>query len=125
MIIELFGFLLLISIALIIIGLFKQEESAYSLIGFFFLFLLGMIILNGNLQVDKGANVTSTYGYDASGNIASNNQTISYSYFYWQDSTSHQVGYWLVIVASLGFFGVLFTIDRVKNYFRRNKDDED
>jgi hypothetical protein len=36
-----------------------------------------------------------------------------YSYDYFDDSTSHQIGYYLAIASVVGFSGVLFSIRRM------------
>jgi len=125
MIIGLYGFLLLICLVLIVIGLFKPDESAYAIIGFLFLFILSIIMLNGQVEIETGANTSSSFSYDATGTLIGHNQNIVYSYQEWNDTTSHRIGYWLVVISVLGFVGVLFTIDKVKSFFRRDKDDED
>lgn len=119
MIFGLYAFLIGICITLILVGIFRPKESGFALIGFGLFFILSLIILNGNLEVETGANVTSGYNYDGDGNIISSDQTIDYSYDNWDNSTSHQVGFWMCIFSAFGFIGMLFAI---KGGF--NKDEE-
>jgi hypothetical protein len=104
---NLFGLLLGVSVVLIIIGLARPRESAQALVGFLFLFILSMVMVSGAVQYDTGANVSSTYSYDASNNVIATNQAITYSYANFNDSTSHNIGIYLAITSALGFIGVM------------------
>ena len=97
MILSLFIVLLVLSLVFIFIGIIKPDESAIALVGFVFLFLLSFIILNGQLQYETGANLTS-YG---------NNTYIVYTHDFYTGTTAHQMGYYMVIISVVGFVGVL------------------
>jgi len=107
MILNLFTVLIGISLILIIIGLVKHTESAQALIGFFFLFLLSFIVMQGNLQYEIGANVTSSYYYDVNGTLSDTTQIINNVYDNFDDATSFKMGLYLTIVSVVGFAGVL------------------
>ena len=54
MILGLFTFLAGISLVLIILGIFRQNESGFALIGFALFFILSFVLMNGTLEVEKG-----------------------------------------------------------------------
>lgn len=121
MILTLWTTLALFSLVLIVIGLVKPDESAQAIIGFFFLFLLSFPLINGSLEIETGANITTTFSYDVSGNVNGSLQNVDYDYTLWKDTTSHNIGYWLAIASSVGFFGVLFNLDKVKLWWARRR----
>lgn len=106
MILELFALFLVISFVLIIIGLVKSEESAQALIGFFFLFLLGLVLINNNLEYETGE-VTTIDNTFSGGNLTSSVENMTITYAAYNDSNTHNFGYWLCIVAVIGFALVL------------------
>ncbi len=114
MILTLYGFLVAISLILIIIGLVKSTESAQALIGFFFLFLLALVIVGGDLEYETGSNITTSLTYDGSGNIDSTYQEIDYRYTNFDDTISHRIGVYLAIASAVGFAGVLFSLAKTK-----------
>ena len=109
MILELFSFIMLLSIVLITLGFVFKDWSAFALIGFTILFILSIIILNSGLQYQSGATVSSTYGYDSNSSLNATTQQITYQYTNWQDSNTHEVGYLLSIVGLVGGVFVLWT----------------
>lgn len=114
MILTLFGFLIAVSLILIVIGLVKSTESAQALVGFLFLFLLSLIIINGNLEYETGANINTTITYDGGGDIVTTEQQVDYQYANFDDTTSHRIGYYLAIASVIGFAGVLFSLAKPK-----------
>lgn len=110
MILELFIVLVMIAMTLIVIGLARPHESAQALVGFFLLFILGMLILNSSLEYDTGSNITSSLTYDVAGNLNSTHQVISYSYKNFDGTTAHSVGLYLSIAAVVGFIGVIISL---------------
>ncbi len=110
MILNLYAVLVGISLVLIIIGLAKPSESAQALLGFFFLFLLSMNVLGGNLEYETGVNVT--YSYDSNLSISSQTATLTYSNF--DNTDSHNLGLYMAIGSAVGFGGVLFSLARTK-----------
>ena len=114
MILTLFGFLIAVSLILIVIGLVKSTESAQALVGFFFLFLLSLIIINGKLEYETGANINTTITYDGGGDIVTTQQDVDYQYANFNDDTSHRIGVYLSIASAVGFAGVLFSLAKTK-----------
>lgn len=113
MILTLFGVLVSISLIMIILGLAKPNESAQALVGFFLLFLLALIIINGELEYETGAVINTTYGYTG-GEVTATDQLVINQYDLFDDTTSHRVGYYLAIASAIGFIGVLFALKRSK-----------
>ena len=114
MILILFGFLVAVCLTLIVIGLAKPQESAQALIGFFLLFLLSLIIVQGDLEYENGAVTNTSLTYNANGEVTETDQTITYSYSNFDDETSHKVGYYLAIASAVGFIGVLYSVGKTK-----------
>lgn len=113
MILTLYGVLVSISLILIYIGLNRPSESAQALVGFFLLFLLSLIIINGTLEYETGAQINTTYTYTGD-TVTDTSQTVSNQYAYFSDTTSHRVGYYLAIASAIGFIGVFFSLRRSK-----------
>lgn len=109
MILGLYAVLVGISLVLIIIGLNKPSESAQALTGFFFLFLLSLVILNGNLEYETGENITYTYN---SGNLTNSMKLYTYDSFTGSDSKT--IGYYMALGSGVGFIGVLFSLANTK-----------
>ena len=107
MILTLFGVLIAISLVFIVIGLIKPDESAMALVGFLFLFLLSFIVLTSNLEYQVGNYINTTYTYDSTGNVNFTQQTVADHYENFDDSNSHTMGYYMVIISVVGFVGVL------------------
>ena len=115
MILELFALFFVISITLIVIGLAKPEESAAALIGFTFLFLLSLVIMNNNLEYQIGEQRNISYSY-LSDNVTIDKtvEDISYNYINYDDTTgffnTHVSGFYLAIASVIGFIGVLISL---------------
>ena len=88
---------------MIFIGLTRPSESAQALIGFSFLFILSMVILNNGLQLESGASITTN----------STAQNVQFQYTTWSDSNSHFVGFWLAVISALSF---IFTLMSIRKY---------
>jgi len=96
MILELFITLMIIALAFIGLGLYKEEMRAFGIIGSLFLFLLGiLVIVPNNLEYKTGSNVTE---------LSATDTVVVYNYVSYNDSTTHYVGYFISII---GFLGVL------------------
>jgi len=115
LILALFGFLVGISLTLICLGLFRPNESGFALIGFSLLFILSILLNGGNVEIETGSNITSTYSYGVGGNINGTEQSIVYDYVAWDDNISHQFGFWLAIASAIGFIIMLFAINKGGN----------
>lgn len=101
MIVQIFLILVAISVFLICLGHYTKE-TAYSLIGFFFLFLLSAtIIIPGNLQYETGENTTQTYNY-INGSISTINEISTNKYTDFNSSSARWFGIWLTVISSLG-----------------------
>lgn len=128
MILSLFVVFLVVGLALAVLGLFVPNQSFLAIIGFFTLFVLAVfVILPGKLEYKTGEFTTDIYiygdyyeGYHYDGynqtlhlgtlNLFHHNQTNAIQYAKYEDNTTHYIGYWLAICASLGMFGVLYSI---------------
>lgn len=103
MILTLFWAIFLISAALIAIGIiYSREWSGMAFIGFTFLFLLSLVILNNTLEYQIGSNITSSYSYNENLTVTGTSQQITDNYATWSDSNSHTIGYTLAIVSAIG-----------------------
>ena len=114
MILTLFWAIFLISIVLIALGIiFSEEWSGVAIVGFTFLFLLSLVILQGNLEVQSGMNVTTAYSYDLNGSVNGSIQSVNYEYNNWTEGTSHTVGYFMAIISATSAFScVLITLTK-------------
>lgn len=118
MILLLFGFLVGVSLIMIVIGLARPTESAQALIGFFFLFILALVIINGSLEYEVGSEINTSYYYDDGGSVNFTTQDVVTKYENFTDqpgeNTAHWIGYYLALAAAVGFAGVLWSLKRVK-----------
>lgn len=125
--IELILFIVFMSLALILVGLglYRPEHTELSMIGFFFMFLLSMVVIGDNLTYQTGENVTitNTHGVVNGSVVLTNSvETTTYIHTAYQDSsgffTTHRLGYFLAVMAVIGFAGcfISMTPDRL---FRR------
>ena len=116
MILTLFLSFIFISLVMITIGLAKPSESAQALIGFFFLFLLAMTIIGGDLEYSVGENTNTSYSYmnDTSLQINTTTEYKAYNYNNFDDTTSRRIGYYLTVASAVGFAGVLFSLKKTK-----------
>jgi len=119
MILSLFVVFLSLSIILIVLGIVKSNDSYLGLIGFFFMFILSLVLINGNLEYKIGETISYTYGdnftfshwdYDYSeppqtkldgAYLFHTNKTDTYIPY--NDSNTHTFGYWLAILSAIGF----------------------
>ena len=117
---------LIVSLILVSIGLFRPEHTEMALIGFVFIFLLGLSVEAGSIQYKTGINETYSYkclcctdgrvGEDQSCeddttlSIDSIAHTDTYEEFEAGGVLSHLLGYWLMVMAVVGFIGVLVGI---------------
>lgn len=104
-------FVTLVSISLLLVFLgYYAKEGAYSLIGFFFIFLLGAsVLLPGSLAYKTGDNVTITSDNSTGATIISELHTDTYTNF--SDGQSHSFGIWL---AALGAVGIAITLNELR-----------
>ena len=122
MILVLFGVFLILSLVLITLGLKFTEHTELALIGFLFLFLLSLVILNENIVYQNGQNVSSSFSYTLEGNntlLTSSEETYINNYepvTFDGGITSHLVGYWLAVISIIGFIGVILGIRHSKGF---------
>jgi len=116
---ELTLFVVFISIALLLVtlGYYRQEHTELVLIGFFFLFLLSFTLINGALEYQSGETALSQYTYGSDNvTITSISLQTNYTYSSFDDNTeafnTNRAGYWLAIIAGLGFALTLFSIGK-------------
>jgi len=111
MILELYAFLIAVSIVLVILGLFVSEHSGLALIGFALIFILSIVIQTGNLEIGNGLNMSTSFSY-VNGSIDSSTQEVVYEFENWDDGTAHQIGFWLAVASAVAFFLMLYNIKR-------------
>lgn len=123
--------LLLLSLIIIAIGLFRPEHTEMALVGFVFLFLLGLTLEAGSIEYKTGVNETNTYSCLCCSNgevtaspgictdelnnsaqlvITKVEKVNTYSTFTAGGALSHLIGYWLMIMSIVGFIGVLVSL---------------
>jgi len=113
----LFVIFVLISLALISLGLFITEHTELSLVGFLFLFLLSMILLTGTITTKTGSVTNTTYMcINGSVSLSSEEKIDVYQPISWDGTLSHSIGFWLAIASFIGFIGVIIGIRRTNNY---------
>ena len=122
---------LVLSLILIVIGLFRPEHTEMALIGFVFLFLLSLNLEVGSIQFKTGE--IYNYGclccgeyldgerqelvFGAHNCTDSDNSTLvitsisdSYETFDTGGTMAHVVGYWLMVMSIIGFIGVIISL---------------
>lgn len=126
MILYLFGFFVLLSLVLIVIGLTRPSESAQAIIGFFFLFILAVtVLIPGSLEYPAGFEEDYVYGnnftgyhwdYTYGGPPVVNDVYLfhinrSLKYYNFDDTTGGtSFGYWLAVASAVGMAGVFFSL---------------
>ena len=111
MIISTFIVVLSLAVLLIILGYLTDDEP-YVPIGLFFLFLLSIVILNGNLELRNGETSMTNFTYSTNDTLVAEEEVTTYTYEAWNDSQSRQVGIWMAIVSFLGFILSLIQFTR-------------
>ena len=95
MILDVFIVLIVIALSLIGFGLYFADMRFLSIVGCIFLFILAaFVILPNKLQYQSGNIVTDN----------GSTSNIVYTYNYYNDDTTHYVGYFLSIVSFLAIF---------------------
>ena len=104
--------LLALSVVVAILGYYTGDEP-YLTVGLFFLFLLSMIILTGNLTYQTGEDKTVSFSYNST-TLASQHETTTYVYSAWNDNTSQKVGWGLAILSGFGIALSLYNTRKAK-----------
>lgn len=110
MILWLFLTIIALAITAIIIGYFTDDEP-YTPIGLFFLFIAGIILLNGQVEYATGNNITTTYTY-TNNTITSTTTTVTDTLTSFNDTSSHRVGWGLAILSVIGFILNIISLTR-------------
>lgn len=100
MILNVFFALLAVSMVVCLLAYFTGDEP-YLTVGLFLLFLLGIVVLNGNLEYESSATVATNYTYD-NGTVTSTATNIQYAYTNWDDSNSFYTGWAMVVLSGIG-----------------------
>lgn len=121
--IVLFCVFIVISFTLIALGLFRTEHTELALIGFVFLFLISLNILNNTIEYKVGTNTSSTFNYTyvpvANGTLLTSSfesVTDIYDTVTLGGSLSHTLGYWLAVGSIIGFIGVILGLRKSKGW---------
>lgn len=104
-----------LSLTLIILGLFKPEHTELSIVGFVFLFLIAILLINQDVQYKVGTETNVTYFYGSDNVTVQNTTEVSvdrYDTFTAGGSLSHSFGYWLAVASVIGVLGVLLGLRR-------------
>lgn len=122
MYLTLFILLMVLSFVLLALGFVVREHAELSLIGFTFLFLLSILLINNDIQIQTGVNQTNIYGeYNSSVNTSTFHLTSVEEIKTYEDvdlggNYSHTFGYWLIVISILGFIGVLFGLRKQEGF---------
>lgn len=114
MILEVFTLFVILALILIGVGLF-QKETVFSIIGFSFFFVLGVVLFGGV------GSIVGTVEYQVGENITMVNDTlttVSYDYVPLNDGTTLWFGRFL---AMAGAFGIVFTLFRLPSFVERRR----
>lgn len=102
MLFTLFIVFLVAGLLLIFLG-YYSKESAYSLIGWGFLFFLATnVLLSGNLEYYTGATINSTYAYNANNTITSSSIITTNNYDNLTGANARFFGLWLLMSSIAG-----------------------
>ena len=93
--------------------MWQHNHAEYLLIGFVFMFLLALVLYNGNVEYEIGTDINSSVTYNGD-NIEGISQQISYDYNSFNDTTSRNFGLYLAIASIAGFGITLASIRRTQ-----------
>lgn len=112
-------FLIILSLSIVfIISASAFNSSLLGILGYTFLFLLGVSLLNVGLTYYEGSTSNETYFYDAT----VLNSTTVYEVpltTTWNDTTTHLIGWLFGVSGFLGFVLVLFNLNGDDFRFKR------
>lgn len=109
--------LLLISLILVALSLYRNDHAELGIVGFTFIFLLSFVMIGGDIQYKVGTNTTYTYDCfdpcetgENSTQIATEVTTDVYDTFTAGGTLSRTVGYWLAVLGVVGLIGVFVSL---------------
>lgn len=103
MIQTIFFLLLVISFALLYLGRFRGSE-VYTFIGAAFILMLGMVMMNGNLEIVKGKTAVTTGNTTVTTtDYAAYSSTAAFS-------SNHVFGFWILLSGIIIFIDGMFTM---------------
>jgi hypothetical protein len=95
---NIFALFLIVSIAFVIYGHIGKVQIL-SLIGFTFIFILGVLLMSSGINYQVGETITTTYNYN-NDTLVSDTQTMTIEY----DGFTHKTfGFYLAVLAGFGF----------------------
>lgn len=105
-----------ISFVLVGLGFYRSEHAELPLVGFFFLFLLSLLLIGGNVDYLSGTQTIVSYNYTNS-TLTSSTETVinSYSPIQISGDYSHWFGFYLAIASAVGMIGTFLGIRRGKH----------
>lgn len=107
-----------LSLVLIVLGFWRTEHTELPLVGFFFLFLMGLLLINNDVQYKVGTDTNTSYIYTNSSNTSLFRSTeIAVDQYAPVTATSgllHQIGYWVAVVSAAAFAILLFNLRRTE-----------
>jgi hypothetical protein len=117
-----------IAFLLVTLGFYRPEHTELPLIGFVFIFLLSLLLINNSIEYKTGQIIETNFTYTPIGGIyyvnTSSESTIDvYTTINSPSSLSHTLGYWLAICSVVGFIGVLVSLRR-ENWGKADKIEE-
>lgn len=74
------------------------------------MFLLSMIILFGGLEYRQGSSVNASYSTTLG--VTHVSQTTTYNYAVYNDSTTHNMGFYLALAGAIGMIAMLVSLRR-------------
>lgn len=113
-----FCVLLGLSLILVTLGLFKPEHTELSIVGFVFMFLLAMVLLNGGIEYPTGTLTYSNFSYtqniDNLTLLTNSSELVitQYAPVVYHGILQHVIGLWLAIMSIAGFVGSLLALKR-------------
>lgn len=119
--------LLLISLVLVGLSLYRNEHAELGIVGFTFIFLLSFVMIGGDIQYKVGVNETLSYSClccdsqmggtyecpddsNATMMVTAISRVDVYENFTAGGVLSRTVGYWLAVLGVVGLIGVLVSL---------------